>query len=110
MSDIELKLEGGSVVRTVNGGEPETFYYEFGFEDDDSDETEYPPDCETCGGEFWDGGTSCQCNIRGTNCRVCDCCDSCGRDECGSCEGRFFRDGSQYVCHCCNCDCDKLDW
>jgi hypothetical protein len=37
MSDIELKLGGGRVVRTANGGEPEVFEFEFGFEDDELD-------------------------------------------------------------------------
>lgn len=49
-----------SVIRTINGGEPEVFEVEFGFDDEEESE-EYPPDCEICGGEFWDGGCSCTC-------------------------------------------------
>jgi len=31
-------------------------------EDDDDDASVYRT-CETCGGEFWDGGTSCTCEV-----------------------------------------------
>lgn len=113
MSDVESKLGGGRVVHTVND-ESEEIFYSFGYEDED-DAEEYPPDCETCGGEFWDGGTSCTCNSTAPkHCRCNDCCDACGEENHGSCEGTFVRDGSQYVCHCCNCQCERpareLDW
>ncbi len=41
-----------------------TDYYEppdyLTYDEDNDDETNLP-DCETCGGEFWNGGTSCTC-------------------------------------------------
>ena len=42
----------------------EEAYMEFSsaFFDNDDEEEGYNFTCETCGGEFWDGGTSCTCN------------------------------------------------
>jgi hypothetical protein len=57
MSDIELKLGGGRVVRTVNGGEPEGFDYEFGFEDDEI-ETVDGSDIDRVLGELYARGGS----------------------------------------------------
>lgn len=38
----------------------EEAYWDSYSEDDNDDEDSYGT-CETCGGEFWDGGTSCIC-------------------------------------------------
>jgi hypothetical protein len=59
MCDIELKLGGGRVVRTVNGGESEVLEYEFGYEDEDG---YFVPTCMDCGNELDPNG-------------FCDCCD-----------------------------------
>jgi uncharacterized protein with PIN domain len=39
----------------------EEAYWETWSEDNDEEEDDYGT-CPTCGGEFWDGGTSCTCN------------------------------------------------
>jgi hypothetical protein len=37
-------------------------YWSGVFDDGIDDDYSTIPDCEVCGGEFWDGGTSCTCD------------------------------------------------
>lgn len=56
------------------------------FDDYGEDEDWCLPDCEICGGEFWDGGTSCTCGLC-VDCRgdATDVCILCGGDMCPQC-------------------------
>ena len=45
-------------------------------DDEFDDELANTPDCEMCGGEFWNGGTSCTCDED-----YPEACPDCGRME-----------------------------
>lgn len=56
-SDVTPVLwDGHPVVHPLTD---EELYWESSSDDDEED---YNRTCETCGGEFWDGGTSCTCD------------------------------------------------
>jgi hypothetical protein len=71
-------------------------YYDW--DEDYDDESEFGT-CETCGGEFWPGGSSCDCDQ--PHCVDCgdqsvDTCNCCGSDLCPQC----FECGSGFCTVC----------
>lgn len=61
-SDVTPILHDGHP--TYHALTEEEMYWESSspFFDNDDEEEGYNFTCETCGGEFWDGGTSCTCD------------------------------------------------
>jgi hypothetical protein len=61
-----------------------------------------PPDCGVCGGEFWDGGTSCACWVADNDCACpCQLCSNQGKH----CMGGEFCKAARSDEPGCECNC-----